>query len=90
MRLKRTGILTKIIIVVLLVYGVVTLMRLHSQIDTAEAAKLELEQQVADITAENEDMQYAIDNSEDEGVIRDIARDKLGLVEPGEEVYYAG
>jgi cell division protein FtsB len=35
-------------------------------------------------------MRYAIENSDDEDVIRDIARDKLNLVEPGEEVYYAG
>ena len=45
---------------------------------------------MAEITAENEDMQYALGNKDDEDVIRDIAREQLGLGEPGEEVYYAG
>ena len=90
MRLRRTGILTKIVIAVLLVYGVASIIRLSARIDSAKEDVEELEQQMADIAAENDDMQYAIDHSEDEDVIRDIARDKLGLVEPGEEVYYAG
>ena len=90
MRLRRTGILTKIVIAVLLVYGVASIIRLSARIDSAQENVEELEQQMADIAAENDDMQYAIDHSEDEDVIRDIARDKLGLVEPGEEVYYAG
>lgn len=90
MRLKRTGILTKVIIVILLTYAVLSLIRLRSRIDSAEAEKEALQQQVADVSAENDDMRYAIENSDDEDVIRDIARDKLNLVEPGEEVYYAG
>ena len=90
MRLRRTGILTKIVIAILLVYGVASIIRLSARIDSAQENVEELEQQMADIAAENDDMQYAIDHSEDEDVIRDIARDKLGLVEPGEEVYYAG
>ncbi len=90
MRLRRTGILTKLILLVLAVYAIVALSRLRGQIENAQAQTEELQKQVAELTVENDEMQYAIDNSDDDDVIRDIAREKLNLVEPGEEVYYAG
>jgi hypothetical protein len=43
---------------------------------------------VADITADNEAKQYAIDHSDDDSVIEDIARGE-GYVYQDEEVYYA-
>lgn len=47
----------------------------------------EIQQQVDELKKENEDMEYAIDNSEDESVIEDIARAELGLVYPEEKVF---
>lgn len=37
--------------------------------------------------AENAELEYAADNSDDPSVIEDIARDKLGLVYPNEEIF---
>ncbi len=90
MHIRRTGILTKMVLAVLLVYAVVSLIALRGKITQAEQKNVELQQQVADLTAQNDDIQYDIEHSEDDDVIRDIARDKLNLVEPGEEVFYAG
>lgn len=88
MRFKRTGIFTKLIIVFLLVYAVMSLVTLRGKIADAERQQAELEQQVADITAENDAMQYALDNRDDDKVIEDIARSE-GYVYQDEEVYYA-
>ncbi len=87
MRLKRTGILTKIVIAVLFLYALVTLVRLNDSKARAEEDLAELRRQEALIAAENDDMDYAINHSDDEDVIRDIARDQ-GLLEEGGEVYY--
>lgn len=88
MRFKRTGIFTKLIIMLLLVYAVMSLVGLRGKIKDAEKQQTELEQQVADITAENDAMQYALDNRDDDKVMEDIARGE-GYVYPDEEVYYA-
>ncbi len=92
MRAKRThtGILTKLVLVALLVYAVATLVTLRSKISDVERQNEVLEQSVVDKTAENDDIQYAVEHSDDEEVIRDIATDKLGLEEPGTEVFQPG
>ena len=90
MRLKRTGITTKIIICILAVWAVTTIVSLRGQISRSRQENQELSVEAADLAGENEDMSYVLENSGDDDVIRDIARDELGLGEPGEEVYYAG
>ncbi len=92
MRAKRThtGILTKLVLVALLVYAVATLVTLRNKISDVERQNEALEQSVVDKTAENDDIQYAVEHSDDEEVIRDIATDKLGLEEPGTEVFQPG
>ncbi len=89
MRLKRTGITTKIIICILAVWAITTIVSLRGQISRTRQENEQLSATAADITAENEELSYALENQDDEDVIKDIARDELGLGEPGEEVYYA-
>ena len=36
----------------------------------------------------NAELQYGIDHSTDDHTIEDIAREKLGLVKPGEVIFY--
>ena len=73
MRLKRTGILTKIVIAVLVVYAVVSLIRISDRRAEAQSELDDLRRQQAAIAAENDDMLYAINNKDDPDVIRDIA-----------------
>ena len=86
---KRSGILTKIIIVVLIIYAVTSLIHLQSKIEAASSAQAELQQQVSAKTASNEDLRLAIENNTSDDVIEDVARDKLGFVMQNEDVYYA-
>lgn len=89
MKLKKAGIFTKIIILVLLAYAVVSLITLRAKIEDARAEQLVLQQAIEDKTASNAEMQYAIENSDSDSVKEDIAREKLDLVLPDEQIFYA-
>jgi len=82
--------LTVIIILALLVYGVITLAHLQSRISESRANLESLDNAVSEQAAKNEDMEHAIENSDDEEILKEVARDKLGLAEYDEKVFYAG
>ena len=65
MRLKRTGILTKVVIVVLLVYLATSLLDLRGQIQNTKEQQQTVSQQVEDQRLANQELQEAIDNSDD-------------------------
>ena len=87
MKLKKTGIITIIVIAVLLVYATITLTDLRGKIDDAEKTRQQLQEQVSAVSAENDALKHAVENSDDDEVIEGIARDKLGMVMPGERVF---
>lgn len=89
MRIARAGLLTKILILVLLIAVAVSLLELNVRIEQAHAQKDLLEQQVAAQTQINADLTDAIEHSDDPDRIADVAREKLGLVSPGEIVFYS-
>lgn len=88
MKLKRAGIFTIIVILALLVYAGVGLMNKRTQVSEAMQTRQELQEEVDRLTQENEDLRYEIDHSGDDSTIEDIAREKLGLVKPGEKIFY--
>lgn len=88
MKLKRAGIITKIIILALIVYAGISLVTLRTQVAETRAQKADLQAQVAEMTQANAALQYEIEHSGDASTIEDIARNKLGLVKPGEKIFY--
>lgn len=88
MKLKRAGIITKIVIFALIVYASVTLINLRAQIDAARTEQFALKEKVTEKESSNAELQYEIDHSSDKDVIAGVARDQLNLVEPGEKVYH--
>ena len=88
MRFRRAGIITIVVIVVLMVYASVTLINMNKRINAAEAQQEELSRQVEEKEVGNAEIQYAIDNKDDDETKADIARDSLGLVDPDEKVFY--
>lgn len=88
MKLKRSGILIKIVILALVVYAGVNLFSLKRQTETAQEKHDELQQQVDDAMRVNSELQYDIDNSTDPEIIEDVARSDIGLVKPGEKIFY--
>ena len=86
MRLKRAGLLTKLVVVVLLVYLATSLLDLRGQIQTVQEEREELEQQVEEQRLANQQLQDAIENSDDPAMLEQVARDR-GFVKQGEELY---
>lgn len=89
MKIKRSSMLTKIVLAVLLIYALVTLVTIADRTKDAEA-RLEEEKRVeAALAAENDGMMYDLEHKDDPDVIEGIARDKLGMTNPDEETFYA-
>ena len=88
MRFKRSSLVTKILILVLVVYATVTLVSLQSQVMAKEAEAEALQSDISAAKQENLRLEQAIDALDtDEGVVN-VAREKLGWVADGEIVFF--
>ena len=88
MKLKKAGIITKIVILVLVVYAVVTIVSLQGKASAVRAEQDALRQEIAELEINNAELGYAIENKDNDDVIAGIARDELGLIGPDEKVFY--
>ena len=88
MKLKRSSIFTKIVILALIVYAAISLTTTKSRIATAEADRVLLQAKVDAALQENAELEYDIEHAGDPETIASIARAKLGLVMPGEKIFY--
>ena len=84
---KKAGLLTKLVVLALLIYMATTLLDLQVRVKTTRTEVDHLSRQVAEQTQVNADLADAVANPDDPARIADIARDKLGLVAPGEKVF---
>ena len=85
-RLKRAGLLTKLVVVGLLICLGTSLLDLRGQIQSAENQQEELQLQVDQQQLENQKLEEAIDNSDDPEILERVAREK-GYVKQGETLY---
>ena len=88
MKIKRAGIITKVILLAIVLYAAVRLAMVHSQTQDLQRQIEQLEQQSQTLTEENAALEYQIAHSEDDETKEEIARDKLGLVKAGEKIFY--
>jgi cell division protein FtsL len=88
LKFKGAGFLTKIVVVALLVYMAITLLNLRSQIQQAQDDLATYQAQVVQQQQINAELESDVANGTAEDKLEDIARYKLGLVEPGEKVFY--
>lgn len=84
----RTGLLIKIVIAAIVIFAGVSIISLKSQISTAKEQQAQLQTQVDEALQENNELEYAISHANDPETIEDVARSKVGLVEPGEKIFY--
>ena len=88
MKLKQGGFLSKVVVVILLVFCVITLLNIRSRIQTAQT-ELEYYQHAVDEQREtNAALADDIANSGDPDTILAVAKDKMGLLEEGEVIFY--
>lgn len=85
---KKVHMIAGIVALALLLYASITLISIKAKAQQAEEQKVILEQKVEEIQEQNKQLQYQIDHSDSDETIKDIARAKLGLVEPGEIIFY--
>ena len=88
MRIRRSGIITKIVVFALAIYAVISLINLRAQIESASRDIGVLQAEIDAKTASNAALSYEIDNKDSDAVKEKIARDDLGLVMPGEQTFY--
>lgn len=88
MRFKRSSLVTKLLILVLMVYAIVTLVSLQNQVEEKNAEAAALESSIAATQQENQRLQQAIDALDTDEGVEEVARRKLGLVAEGEIVFY--
>lgn len=84
MKVKRAGVGTKLLILVLLVAAVTGLLSMRSKLSTAQEQRDQLQAQVQAQVETNSALTDAIAHSDDPEYIANIARSKLGLLEPDE------
>lgn len=88
MEFKRSGFLSKVVVLILLAFAAVTLLNLSSRIQSAQS-QLESYQIAVDRQREsNAALAEDIAHSSDEDTILAVAKEKLGLVEEGEVIFY--
>jgi len=90
MRLRRSGIVSKIVIFALIIYAGINLISLRGRIDAARDNLDNVRKLVAAKELSNAELEYEIEHYNEPEVISDIARSDLGLVLPGEIVFYDG
>lgn len=88
MKTTKASFITKIVILILIVYLSISLLNIRGKIQTASADYSAVQAQVNAQTAENAELEENIRNSDDPETVLEIAKEKLGLVEPGEVIFY--
>lgn len=86
MHFKRAGMITKVVIMILMIYMTVSLLSLRTQIQAAQGQRDVLAAQVAAQRLDNQQLMEAIENSDDPEMLESVAREK-GYVKPGETLY---
>ena len=88
MKFKRSSFLSKIVVLILLIVVAITLLNVRGEIQTAQG---ELEQYQAAVDQQREvnaALEENIANSADPDTVLEVAKDKMGLVESGEVIFY--
>jgi len=82
--------ITKIIVFALVIYAGISLISIRGRIEAAREELNEVRRAVAELEVANAELEYEIENYNDPDVIAGIARSNLGLVLPGEIVFFDG
>ena len=88
MKLVTSSLLVKLVILILVVYATVTLVSLRKQITEKNEQEAILNSSIAATQQENNRIQDSIDALGTDAGVEAVARDKLGMVDEGDIVFY--
>ena len=83
MKLVKSSLLVKLVILILVVYATVTLVSLRKQITEKNEQEAILNSSIAATQQENNRIQDSIDALGTDAGVEAVARDKLGMVDEG-------
>ena len=87
MRICKSSLITKLVILALMIYAIVTIVTLQPKIDELVQKKNDLRNEVAQVQQENLELEEDIAALGTDESNREIARERLNMVEDGEIVY---
>ena len=88
MKLVKSSLLVKLVILILVVYATVTLVSLRKQITEKNEQEAILNSSIAATQQEHNRIQDSIDALGTDAGVEAVARDKLGMVDEGDIVFY--
>ena len=88
MKLKKSSLITKLVIAIIIIYSMVTLISVQKQLTGKQAEASALQQQLEEVQQANSNLQRDIDNLDTDEGIENAAREQLGLVTEGEIVFH--
>ena len=88
MKLVKSSLLVKLVILILVVYATVTLVSLRKQITEKNEQEAILNSSIAATQQENNRIRDSIDALGTDAGVEAVARDKLGMVDEGDIVFY--
>ena len=88
MKLVKSSLLVKLVILILVVYATVTLVSLRKQITEKNEQEAILNSSIAATQQENNRIQDSIDALGTDAGVEAVARDKLSMVDEGDIVFY--
>ena len=88
MKLVKSSLLVKLVILILVVYATVTLVSLRKQITEKNEQEAILNSSIAATQQENNRIQDSIDALGTDAGVEAVARDKLGMVDEGDIIFY--
>lgn len=86
MNLRET--LTRIVLVVLLLYSLASLLSVGRELRQAELLRQQLLQQTESQQALQQDLEHKLAQGKSPEELQQLARERLGLVLPGEKLFY--
>lgn len=90
MKIRRFGIVVVLgaVLLSILGYAVISLSVINARLETAKQTRSALAAEAQALAVSNASLEYKIAHCEDLDMIEKVAREKLGLVLPGEVIYY--
>ncbi|MGM9523242.1 MAG: septum formation initiator family protein [Faecousia sp.] len=87
MRLCKSSLITKLVILAVMIYAIVTIVTLQPKINALKAEKEVLSEEVAALQQSNLELQEDIAQLGTDVSVLKIARERLNLVSDGEVIY---
>lgn len=87
MSMGKSSLITKLVILAVMIFAVVTLVSLRPQIREEEHLREQNAEAVAELEQENLELQEDIDALGSDASTREIARERLNMVADGEVIY---